>query len=77
MQKVGREQDIADALKEHNTEEHLRGETLPMQQQVYRVKVVTALLKAGIPPSKLDCLRDILEENAFRLRPFVLKEEED
>ena len=62
------------------------GETLPVQQQVYsyRVKVVTALLKAGIPLSKLDCLRDILEENAFRLTdrrhmfdlvPFVLNEE--
>ena len=83
-QKVGREQDIANALEKHNNKEHLQGETLPMQQQVYRVKVVTALLKAGIPLSKLNCLRDILEENAFRLTdrrhmfdlvPFVQKEE--
>ena len=59
-----REQDIADALARHNSEVHLRGETLPMQQHVYRVKVVTALLRAGIP---LDSFRDILEENAYRL----------
>ena len=83
--KLKREQDIADALAKHNSEVHLRGETLPMQQQVYRVKVVTALLRAGIPLLKLDSFRDILEENAYRLTdrrhmfdlvPFILKEEE-
>lgn len=80
-----REQDIANALAKHNSEVHLRGETLPVAQQVYRVKVVTALLRAGIPLSKLDSFRDILEENAYRLSdrrhmfdlvPFILKEEE-
>ena len=83
--KLKREQDIADSLARHNSEVHLRGETLPMQQQVYRVKVVTAVLRAGIPLSKLDSFRDILEENAYRLTdcrhmfdhvPFILKEEE-
>lgn len=83
--KLKREQDIADALARHNNEVHLRGETLPIQQQVYHVKVVTALLRAGIPLSKLDSFRDILEENAYRLTdrrhmfdlvPFILKEEE-
>ena len=43
------------------------------------------LLRAGIPLSKLDSFRDILEENAYRLTdrrhmfdlvPFILKEEE-
>ncbi len=47
--------------------------------------VVTALLRAGIPLSKLDSFRDIIEENAYRLTdrrhmiglvPFILKEEE-
>ena len=56
-----------------------------MQQQVYHVKVVTALLRAGLPLSKLDSFRDILQENAYRLTdrrhmfdlvPFILKEEE-
>ena len=48
------ERDIAQALANHNDEVHLHGETLPEQQQVYRVKVVTALLQAGIPLSKLE-----------------------
>ena len=34
---------------------------------VHRVNVVTAMLKAGIPLSKLDFLWDILEENAYSL----------
>ena len=83
--KTAREQDIAEALAKHNSEVHLRGETLPVPQQVYRVKVVTALLRAGIPLSKLDRFRDLLGENAycltdrqhmFDLVPFILKQEE-
>ena len=33
-----KEQDIVEALSKHNSDVHLRGETLPMSQQVYRVK---------------------------------------
>ena len=65
--KEAREQDIAMALTKYNEKEHLRGETLPQEQQVCRVKVVTAFLRAGIPLSKLDSFRDILEENAYCL----------
>ena len=80
-----KEKHIADMLIEHNQEEHLRGETLPEQQQVYRVKVVTTFLKAGVPLSKIELFRDLLEENAYRLTdrrnmldyvPFILKDEE-
>ncbi len=69
----------------HNQEQHLRGETLPEQQQVYRVKVVTTFLKAGVPLSKIELFRDLLEENAYRLTdrrnmldyiPFILEDEE-
>ena len=78
-------QDIAEALEKHNEEVHLQGETLPEKQQVYRVKVVTAFLRAGIPLSKLDTFRDLFEESAYHLTdkrhmsdlvPFVLKQEE-
>ena len=48
-----KEQDIAEALSKHNSDVHLRGDTLPMSQQVYRVKVVTSLLRAGIPLKKV------------------------
>jgi hypothetical protein len=83
--KEARERDIADALKTHNVATHLEGETLPMDQQVYRVKVVSAFLRAGVPLNKVILFRDGLEENAFRLTdrshmsnliPFIWKEEE-
>ena len=51
---------------------------------MYRVKVVTSLLKAGVPLVKLDDLRDLFEENGHSLTssthlrqilPFILHEE--
>ena len=80
-----REQDIADALLAYNKEVHPRGETLPPNQLVFRVKVVRTFLKAGVPLRKIELFRDLLEETAFCLTdrrfmmdlvPFVLKEEE-
>ena len=64
-----REKDIASSLKAHDKETHRKGETLPEKQNIYRVRVVMALMKAGIPIGKLDCaeLRALLEENKYRL----------
>ena len=85
QKKEAREKDIADALKKHNEEVHLHGESLPESQQVYRVKVVRAFLRSGIPLTKLDTFRDVLEEHAYRLChhrhmfdlvPFILKDED-
>lgn len=56
------------------------------EEQVYRVKVVTAFLKAGVPLSKIGAFQDLLEENAYYLTdqrnmldyvPFILKDEEN
>ena len=47
------EQDIAVALQKME-DEHLKGETLPTDQRVFRVKVVCTLLRAGVPLNKLD-----------------------
>ena len=83
--KQKREQDIAQALQKHNAEVLQRGETLPLSQQIYRVKVVRSFLRAAVPLNKLVCFRDLLEENAYRLSdrhymsdlvPFILKEEQ-
>ena len=83
--KVAREKHIADTLVRQNEETHLRGETLPEQQQVYCIKVVSCFLKGGVPLSKIDAFRELLEENAYRLTdrrnmqdnvPFILKDEE-
>lgn len=61
-----RERDIAQSLKLHDSS-HPCGETLPASQRVYRVKVVSAFLRAGVPLGKLSCFRDLLEEHAYRL----------
>ena len=82
--KETRERDIARSLVAHD-ESHPRGETLPTGQWVYRVKVGTSFLRAGVPLSKLECFRDILEEHAYRLTdrrhmsdlvPFILTEKQ-
>ena len=46
---------------------HPVGETLPMDQRVYRVKVLKCFLRAAVPLTKLDYFRELLEESAYRL----------
>ena len=81
-QKEAREADIASALRAHNEAVHLKGET---QQQIFRVKVVSCFLRAGVPLSKVDLFRSSLEETAFRLTdrqhlidyvPMILQKEQ-
>ena len=64
---VKREKDRVDSLHAYDLEVHPKGQTLPYEQRVHRVKVLTAFLCAGIPLNKLSCFADILEENAFSL----------
>ena len=84
-QKMAKEQDLAISLKQYNSMEHLRGETLPESQQVYHVKVIKAFLQAGVPLTKIDVFRELLEENGYHLThrcylfdliPFIVNEEE-
>lgn len=58
---------------------------MPQDQRIYRVKVITAFLQAGIPLSKLGCFRELLEEHAYRLTdrrhmsdliPFISSQEQ-
>ena len=46
-----------ECLQKYNDEVHMAAETLPEAQQVFRVKVVTAFLKAGIPQVSLSILK--------------------
>lgn len=82
--KEKREIHIVEALQKYSTQIHPKGETLPDCTRIYRVKVVEAFLKAGIPLQKLDSFRSLLEESAFNLSgsqhmrdliPFILSEE--
>ena len=60
------ELDIAAALKVSDELTHPVKETLPQEQWVYQVKVMTAFLRAAIPLNKVKNLRDLLE-NGFCL----------
>ena len=81
-----RELDIAAALKKYDKEVYPQGENLPNEQRVYRVRVLTSFLRAGVPITKLPFFRDVLEENSLRLTershmidliPFILAEEKE
>ena len=78
-----RDTTIVEALKHFDSVHHPAGENLPESTRVYRVKVVTAMLKAGVALSKTDSLRDLLEEHGYSLSssthlrqlvPFILHE---
>ena len=75
---------IIEALKWFDQDHHPSGENLPDSTRVYQVKVVTAMLKAGVPLSKIDRFRDLLEDHGYSLSssthlrqlvPFILQEE--
>ena len=63
--KSKREADIVSALKIYDSQLHPVGNSLPYSTKVYRVKVVTATLKAGVPLSKIASFRELLEEHVF------------
>ena len=78
------ESNILQALHAYDSRVHLVGDGLPDSTRVYRVKVVTAMLKAGVPLNKIDLFRDLLEEHGYALTssthlrqliPFIHQEE--
>ena len=69
--KCRNEKTIADALMSYDSAAHPVGATLPESTRVYRVKVVTSFMKAGIPLAKLDDLRELFRQ----VLPFILHEE--
>ncbi len=66
LNRDAREHDLAE-LKRTDEHDHPRGESLPTDQRVFRVKVVRTFLRAAVPLSKLDVFRELLEETGFRL----------
>ena len=64
---------------------NIKGETLPEEQRLYRIKVVKTFLRCGVPLNKISEFRELLEENALRLTdrrhmsdliPFILEQEQ-
>ena len=58
--KSQREQDIVMALQKYDKEVHPVGETLPTEKRVYKIKVVSTFLKAGVQITKIDRFRPLL-----------------
>ena len=65
--KEAKERDIAAALCKMDESQHPKGETLPTNQTVFRVKIVRAFLRGGVPLCKIDQFRELLEEGGFSL----------
>ena len=65
--KEARERDIAKSLEEYDNQFHPKDESLSLAHRVYRVKVLRSFMKAGVPLNKIDCFRELLEEEAFSL----------
>jgi len=74
---------IQKALHVYDNRTQLAGDGLLDSTGMFRVKVVTAMLKAGVPLSKVDLFRDLLEEcgyalmsstNLRQLIPFIHQE---
>ena len=72
------------SLQKHQEENHLVGESLPLDHQLYCTKVLKAFLSSAVPLAKLARFKELLESNALRLIdrshlanliPFVLQEE--
>ena len=59
--------EIAEVLKLHDDKNNPKGESLPDNQRVYRVKVVRTFLSAGVLISKIPLFREFLEERGYRL----------
>ena len=62
--------DITKALSDYDTKVQHVGETLPDEQRVFRVEVIEACMKAGIPINKLKHFRLLLEKHSFKLPDY-------
>ena len=76
--------EIVEALRSNDAMHNPKGETLPDNQRVYRVKVTQTFLSAGVPLNKIPIFRSLLEEIGFRLTdrrrmsdivPLILQQE--
>ena len=63
LENEARERDLAQPIEKHDAQTQRKGETPDADTKVYRVKVVEALMQAGIPLQKLECpgLRNLLQ----------------
>ena len=70
-QKEAREVERAVAMKQYDDATDRKEETLPEEQCVYRVQVMKAFLRVGVPLAKLKYFRELVEEGVYRLTNTV------
>ena len=56
-----------DCLKRRDMREHPNGSTLPAEIRLFRFEIVECVISGGIPLSKVDILRPLLEKYGHRL----------
>ena len=85
-EKEARERDLSSYLQKQDKEEPAAATMVSMEERIYRIRVVEKFLSAGVPLSKIDRLRGLLEENGLRLTnsthlydyiPLLLKQEKE
>ncbi|KAK3742871.1 hypothetical protein QZH41_007769 [Actinostola sp. cb2023] len=62
-----KDQSVLDLIRRNDQAKHPKGETLPLDMRLYRFELIECFLAAGIPLSKIDCLRSFLEKYGHRL----------
>ena len=65
--KEKKEKDISEMLMNYVKQCHPVGENLSDPVRVYRVKVISTFMRAGVPLHKVDFFRSLLEETGFSL----------
>ena len=58
---------MLELLRRNDQAKHPEGETLPHDMRLYRFDLIQSFLTAGIPLSKIDCLRLFLEKYGHRI----------
>ena len=81
-----KDQSVLELLRRSDQEKHPKEEILPHDKRLYRFDLIQSFLTAGIPFSKIDCLRSFLEKYGHRLTsqshlreliPSVLQKEKE
>ena len=81
-----KDQSVLELLRRNDQAKHPKEEILPHDMRLYRFDLIQSFLTAGIPFSKIDCLRSFLEKYGHRLTsqshlreliPSVLQKEKE
>ena len=62
-----KDQSVLELLRRNDQAKHPKEEILPHDMRLYRFDLIQSFLTAGIPFSKIDCLRSFLEKYGHRL----------